>query len=162
MYNIKIIVAVDAIGGFGLKGKIPWYYKEDFAFFRQHTLGEICVMGRNTYSEINQKTGAKGDESVLPGRKCYVLSQTLHHLHNATVIRTMNEVPTRDYFVIGGQTLYNDMLTHAQYIYLTTINKTFNCDRHIDMRYIKAMYHTVATFPSETPELTFQLLERNT
>ena len=158
--NIKIIVAVDANGGFGYKGKIPWYYKEDFAFFKQQTAGSTCVMGRHTYNEINDIATAQGRSQLLPGRKCYVVSNTLDSLPNAEVIRTVADVNDENVFVIGGQRLYNDALNYTSQIYLTRINKSFDCDVFFNMKYVNSTFEVVKTFPSQHTDLTFSLLER--
>jgi len=159
--NVKIIVAVDNNGGFGYKGKIPWYYKEDFAFFKKQTAGHACVMGKHTYNEIDEIAAAQGRAQLLPGRKCYVLSNTIEALPNADVIRSIADVQHEpSVFVIGGQRLYNDALNYAKQIYLTQINKVFECDVFFNMNYVNTTFKVIETFPSQTPELTFSLLER--
>lgn len=161
MSNVKIIVAVDKNGGFGHKGKIPWYYKEDFAFFKQITKGTPCVMGKHTYEEINDIAKQQGRQELLPGRPCYVISSTLESLHNATVIRSITDVGHEPkVFVIGGQRLYNDALNHVDEIYLTQIDRSFDCDVFFDMDYVNSNFKVVETFPSQRPELTFSRLER--
>lgn len=73
--NIKIIMAVDEAGGFGKNGKLPWHFKEDMAFFKTHTMGKCCVMGRKTYDEINSIVGDRGKEKLLAGRVSWVLTR---------------------------------------------------------------------------------------
>lgn len=158
--NIRLIIATDIVGGFGYQGEIPWHYKEDFTFFKSITMGHKCVMGRVTYEEINTKMGDRGRDNVLPGRECYVISKTLTSLPNATVIQSLNQMPDRDFFVIGGSTLYNETLTYAKYVYHTSINNTFTCDVHFDLQYMRNVYTPIETFTSTIPELSFTLYER--
>jgi dihydrofolate reductase len=161
--NISIIMAVDDEGGFGVKGKLPWHFPEDLKFFQQQTQGRCCVMGRTTYNEINEMVGERGKISVLPGRVCYVLSRNPEAtLPNATVVQSLGAVPCNNYFVIGGRSLYNQALGYASRIYLTKVAGNYHCDVSTNMRYINSHFHEIETFPSNTPELTFSLLERNT
>lgn len=160
--DVKIIVAVDKNGGFGYKGEIPWHHKEDFAFFRKHTTGQPCVMGRHTYNEIHNMAVKRGGgfPSVLPNRTCYVVSNTIAELPNAQVVRSVSEVTDHSFFVIGGKLLYNDALDYANQIYLTQIDKEFQCDTFFNMRYVKDQFQQIDSFPAETPELSFTLWER--
>lgn len=159
--NINIIVAVDAKGGFAKQKKIPWYYKEDFQHFRNITIGHACLMGRNTYDEINERLGEKAKESVLPGRTCYVISNKLNFLPNATVVQSPRDiVHHNEIFVIGGKTLFNDALDYAQTVYLTRIAKDYGCDMFFNMRYLDEMYYIAEEKPGIDPDLTFLTYKR--
>ena len=49
---MKAIFAVDANFGIGKNGTLPWpKNKDDFAWFREHTLGKTIVMGRRTWDD---------------------------------------------------------------------------------------------------------------
>jgi dihydrofolate reductase len=160
--NIKIIVAIDANGGFAKDGRIPWYYKEDFIHFKNTTMNHACVMGRNTYNEINELLGDAAKVSVLPGRECYVVSTTLTELPNATVIKSLEEINNNPVFVIGGAQLYKDALRVADTIYLTTISKDFQCDTFFDVVYMTNNFSQCEILPTENKDLTIIILRRNT
>lgn len=43
---IKAIFAVDYWGGMGFNGSLPWpTHKEDFQYFKDHTINNIVIMG---------------------------------------------------------------------------------------------------------------------
>lgn len=159
--NIKIIVAVDSRGGFAKDGRIPWHYKEDFIHFKNTTMNNACVMGKNTYNEINELLGEAAKVSVLPGRKCYVISTTLTELPNATVIKGLDEINDDPVFVIGGAQLYKDALRVADTVYLTTISKDFECDVFFDTEYMKHNFHLDSYIYSTHEDLTITVLRRN-
>ncbi len=49
---ICTIFSVDQMGGFGNNGSMPWDHDpEDMAWFREHTLNQVVVMGRNTWDD---------------------------------------------------------------------------------------------------------------
>ncbi|TFG95326.1 hypothetical protein E4H12_13495, partial [Candidatus Thorarchaeota archaeon] len=54
-----IVAAVDQGGGFAKDGKMPWHYPADLKWFNRKTKGQICVMGRHTYKDINERLGEK-------------------------------------------------------------------------------------------------------
>lgn len=51
-YSYNLIVALDNKNGIGKDNKIPWYIKEDLKFFKQKTLNNIVLMGRETYDSL--------------------------------------------------------------------------------------------------------------
>lgn len=167
---ISIIVAIDNKNGFAKNKEIPWYYKEDFQYFRKLTTGHICLMGKNTYQEINAIIGDKGIDSVLPNRDCYVLSSTLDNITNAMVVHsfgdfitTTSELATdQQIFIIGGKTVYDAGLKLADRVYVTHINKDFDCDTFFDVKYLYDHFPFSAIVkPANTPELEFKVYSKS-
>lgn len=161
-----VIAAVDALGGYAKGGKIPWYYSEDFKWFRKQTTGHMCVMGRHTYDDINARLGDKAKESVLPNRQCFVLSTTLTHLPNATVIRSLSDVeqfsPDTNIpiFIIGGGALFELGVTIADTVILTEINSDYDCDKFFPISYLTTNFIIRQQIETEDKELCFYTLER--
>jgi dihydrofolate reductase len=53
---ICTIFATDQMGTFGNRGTLPWPIDpEDMAWFREHTLNQIVIMGRNTWNDPKMK-----------------------------------------------------------------------------------------------------------
>ena len=144
---MKIIVAVDNQGGFGKEGKIPWHFKCDFAHFKNVTSGHVCVMGKNTYTDmvamISRGKGRVGKD-ILPDRKCYVISSTLKESKGVTVVADLKDIPEKDIFICGGERLYNQAIKDADTVYMTVIDKHYECDRF---------------FPVELLEKDFKIIE---
>lgn len=144
MRPLSIIVATDLLGGFARDGQIPWKIKEDMKHFKDTTAGGICIMGRKTYEDIvARKTPAPG-ESALPGRQCYVISRDPEFsVVGAKKVGSLIEAVSdeddadiREIFVIGGEFLYREALPFTETIYMTIVNKIYECDKFIDTTYI--------------------------
>lgn len=168
MLRQAFIVAIDEKGGFAKDKKIPWHYPADFRWFQHQTKGHICVMGRNTYEEINQIIGEKGKTSVLPDRKCFVVSSTLDSLPNAKVIRKYEDIYTsgnitdedhdtnRIIFTIGGGGMYEAALSRSDFGLVTVINKDHECDTFFNTVALEKLYKPNATFTTaDSPDLRF-------
>ncbi len=129
-----VIVATDHKGGYAKEGKIPWYYPEDFKHFREITTGHICVMGRNTYLDINERLGEKAQPLVLPNRESVVLTTTLKRISNAVIVRSIDELidctfhEARTVFFIGGGSIFDEGLKIADEVYLTIIPGDHGCN----------------------------------
>jgi dihydrofolate reductase len=155
--DFAVIVAVDQHRGIAKNGEIPWYYPEDVQWFKNHTSNHPCVMGRLTYEDINKRLGDKAKESVLPDRQCFVISQTLESLPNATVIKTLTEIekhlvdqPRQTVFVIGGERLFREGISRANTVYLTVIDKDYECDKYFPVEYLDKHFKLTQTFKPKT------------
>ena len=164
----SLIVAIDANNGFAKNNKIPWYFKEDFKHFKSITSNHVCVMGRHTYEEINEKLGDKAKDSVLPNRTCFVLSNTLKSLPNAYVISSLEDITNfivpnnTTIFLIGGKKLFDLGIKIVDNIFITHINEDYSCDVFFDFDYVKNNYKLINTRNSDQVDrLTFMHFSRN-
>lgn len=123
--TISLIAAVDKQRGIGVDNKMPWHIKEDFQWFRFHTMHKTVVMGRNTFGSIG---------IALPQRNNIVLSS--HDIDFRPEVKVLHSVAEvlaytatdREVMVIGGASVYKQFLPFATRLYLTEIDKEFECD----------------------------------
>ena len=138
--NFKLIVAHDLNKGIGLNGNIPWYIKQDLQFFNKITtsnnnsINNVVIMGRKTWESIPISN------RPLKNRLNLILSTTIEISNNNTKtfknINKLNEYlinldsSKHNYFVIGGESIYNYFLNNCKisYIYITKIYSNFNCN----------------------------------
>lgn len=142
MKPFSIIVAVDAKGGIGKDGTIPWNCPEDRRFFFGETTRplvpdrpcdyvNVLIMGRKTWQSLPRR---------LKQRVCLVVSRTLpqHSQEDAIVFPTFEEalenagkIPdVGRIFVVGGAALYEEALQHpaATELVVSSIGGSYNCD----------------------------------
>jgi dihydrofolate reductase len=121
MTPLSIIVAVSKNNVIGKGGTIPWHIPEDFKFFRETTMGQPILMGRNTWLSL--------PNGPLPGRLNIVISQTkvdnpmvmtFPSLEAAHAFLTENGVESA--FVIGGERLYNEAMAIATELYISRVD----------------------------------------
>jgi dihydrofolate reductase len=170
-WKYAVIAAVDLDRGFSKDGAIPWDYPDDLNWFKQCTDGHVCVMGKATYIDINMRLGVKAKDSVLPNRKCFVVSSTLKQedVLNATVIPycydAINFLGTDDVaktiFFIGGERIFIEGIALATTVYLTTINNTFGCDKFFPVDFVDKHFIVGEMHKTETsPDLRFATFTR--
>lgn len=117
--RINLIVAMANNRVIGRAGKMPWHLPADFAWFRKTTLGHPVIMGRKTFDSIGRP---------LPGRRNIVVSRDPQwHAAGCEKFPSLDEAlrscePVDDVFVIGGATLYGQVLPRADRLYLTEVD----------------------------------------
>ena len=116
---MEAIVAVYEDWGIGAEGTQPIALSADRRFFREITKGACVIVGRRTLEDF---PGGK----PLPNRVNLVLTGKDMKIPGATVIHTPVEAVKKAgeferAMVIGGASVYNQMLPHCNKVYVTKI-----------------------------------------
>lgn len=128
---MKLIVAVDREWGIGYKGALLATVKEDLAHFRKLTLGKTVVYGSATL-----RTFPSG--RVLKDRKNLILSQNPNFTpEGAIVLRSVEELiayekshSEEEIVVIGGTSVYRQLLPYCETAYVTRFDASFTKDAY--------------------------------
>jgi dihydrofolate reductase/thymidylate synthase len=127
---LYIISAVENNRGIGKNNELPWKIKEDLEFFKQMTVNSTVIMGKNTYDSLPIKP--------LPNRYNIVITNNIQETENKNLLFTTiinakeyikNNTLYKDIFIIGGEQIYTYFVKHVNKIYLTVIDKKYECDR---------------------------------
>jgi dihydrofolate reductase len=116
--TISIIAAISKNYIISISNTIPWYLPEDLAWFRLHTLGKIIIMGRITFESIG---------FLLDKRTSIVVSNKPGHFKGVIWATSINEAVSMtsmgsEIMVIGGGSIYKQMMGQANKLYLTHVN----------------------------------------
>lgn len=130
-YNMKAIVAVDLNWGIGYKGSLLQRIPEDMKNFKSLTIGKVVIMGRQTFESL------PGKEPLID-RVNIVLSKDMNFVNDkVTICRSLEELfneiekyDSEDIFVIGGESIYNQLLPYCTEAYVTKINNTYVADKY--------------------------------
>ena len=121
---ISAIVAVDNNWGIGYNGDLLEHIPEDLKYFKELTTGHVVVMGRKTWDSLPQKP--------LKDRLNIVISrQPRGPLGEMAFTISMGEVKIcfalsgndKEWFVIGGGSIYQELLPFCDRVYVTKIYK---------------------------------------
>lgn len=120
MSKITLIAAYAARRCIGINNSMPWHLPEDFAFFKQYTLGKPVVMGRKTWESLPKKP--------LPGRRNIVVSRQADYVaEGAEVVGSLQEafekcLNTEEIIVMGGAQIYRESLPLATDLRITEVD----------------------------------------
>lgn len=128
---MKAIVAVDLNWGIGYKGSLLQRIPDDMKNFKQMTTGKVVVMGQATFESLPGQEPLKDRINiVLSNDECF-------HNEKVTICRTLEELfgmlskyPADDVFVIGGESVYTQLLDHCTEVYVTKIANTYTADKY--------------------------------
>ena len=126
---MELIAAVYDDWGIGADGTQPVTLSVDRKFFRETTKGATVIVGRRTVEDFPGK-------KPLPGRKNIVLSRNLQELPGFTVCINSEEAIalTKEdprVFVIGGGSIYRQLLPHCHTAYITKVHAPVVSDTFI-------------------------------
>ena len=116
---ISIIAAIGKNNELGKNNDLIWDLPSDLEFFKEMTLNHPVVMGLNTYKSIGRP---------LPNRENIVLTDQLLEDDNLTIYNDINELTEdisnndKEFFIIGGASLYSYYYPYADKMYLTLID----------------------------------------
>lgn len=124
MNKLIEILNCDKKFGIGKKNGLLFRQPKDMAFFRSTTSGHCVALGENTLLSF---PGAK----PLPNRRHIVLSQDeTHNYEGVTNVHSFEEflkaisdaLANEDVYVIGGASIYRQMLPYCDLVLLTKID----------------------------------------
>ncbi|MEG1504849.1 MAG: dihydrofolate reductase [Lachnospiraceae bacterium] len=128
---MNIIVAADKNWGIGYRNQLLVSIPSDMKFFRQTTTGKIVVMGRKTLESFPNGQPLRDRVNIVLTR------DTNYDGKGAVVVHTMEELlketkkyPTEDIYVIGGESIYRELLPYCDCAYITKIDHEYQADTH--------------------------------
>lgn len=111
----------------GINNQMPWHIKEEFAHFKNYTMGKTLIMGELTFKSIGKP---------LKGRKTIVATLTDFKYDHEDVTVTNNLFETlkkykdieEELVVCGGATIYKLALPYVDKLVISEIKKDYSGD----------------------------------
>lgn len=128
---MKAILSADLNWGIGCRGKLLQRVPEDMKFFMKMTTGKVVVMGRETLESLPGKQPLKDRVNIVLSKnrsfddERLIICRTLDEL-----LRELDRYPSEDVFIIGGESVYTQLLPYCSEVYVTRFEKIFEADRH--------------------------------
>ena len=123
MENISMIAAIGKNNELGKDNDLIWRFHEDMQFFEKNTIDKTIVMGMNTLKSLPE---------LLPRRKHVVLTRNapINLSPKVEVISSIDDLleyidsKKDEIMIIGGASVYKQMLEYANKLILTEIEAT--------------------------------------
>ncbi|WP_317855398.1 dihydrofolate reductase [Chakrabartyella piscis] len=143
---MDLIVAVDANWGIGRDGDLLRPIKGDLKRFREMTTGNVLVLGRKTLESFpNKKPLPKREHIVLTQNKDYVAEGVTLCYGLEELPEVLSKFADETIFVIGGGSIYKQLLPHCKRAYITKIQAAYPADTHFPNLDVDANWSVVDT-----------------
>jgi dihydrofolate reductase len=126
---MNMIVAVDKNWAIGYQNKLLTSIPEDMKFFRQTTTGKVIVMGRKTLESFPNGLPLKNRTNIV------ITSDHTYQARGAIIVHSIEEAleelkkyHSDDIYVIGGESIYRQMLPYCDIAHVTSIDYAYQAD----------------------------------
>ena len=128
---MNLIVAVDKNWAIGNENKLLVSIPQDMKFFRETTMGKVVVMGRKTLESF------PGGQPLKKRTNIVLTRDKNYQVKDAIVVNTVDELlqelkkyDEEEIYVIGGESIYRQMLPYCKVAHVTKINHAYEADTY--------------------------------
>jgi dihydrofolate reductase len=128
---MKALVAVDLDWGIGYQGDLLKRIPEDMKFFKSMTLGKVVIMGRATFDSLPGKKPLKDRINIVLSKNHNYENGEIIVCHSVEeLLREIQKYNSDDVFIIGGETIYSQLLPLCTNAYITKIKNRYPADKY--------------------------------
>ena len=128
---MNLIVAVDSNWAIGNKNQLLVRIPADHKSFREITTGKVVVLGRKTLETFPQGMPLKNRTNII------LSTNRNYHVKDAIVVHSTEELleelkkyDTKDVYIIGGASVYREMLPYCDVAHVTKIDRAYEADSY--------------------------------
>ena len=128
---MNLIAAVDQNWAIGNKNELLVRIPADQKFFRETTTGKVVVMGRKTLESFPNGLPLKNRTNIV------LTHDHTYKVPGAVVVHDMDELheelkkyDSQDIYVIGGETIYRQLLDECDVAHITKIDHAYDADTY--------------------------------
>ena len=127
---MNLIVAVDKNWAIGKDNRMMWSIPADMKFFRETTKGNIVIMGRKTLESFPQGQPLKGRVNIVITRNPNYKVKGAVIVHSTEEALEESKKHEGEVFVIGGESIYREMLPVCDTAFVTKIDHAYDADTY--------------------------------
>ena len=128
---MNLIVAVDNNWAIGRKGKLLVSIPNDMKHFREETTGKVVVFGRKTLDTFPQSQPlANRTNIILSANKGFTVKGATVVPSLEALLEELKKYDDEDIYVIGGDSVYKQLLPYCKVAHVTKIDHEFDADTY--------------------------------
>lgn len=126
---MNLIVAVDENWAIGCKGDLLVRIPADHKMFRQETIGKVVVLGRKTMDTFPGGQPLKNRTNIVLSRNPHYEQKDALVVHSVEeLLEKLKEYDTQDVYIIGGSSVYEQLLPYCDTAHVTKIDHAYEAD----------------------------------
>lgn len=128
---MNLIVAVDKNWAIGYKNELLVRIPNDHKYFREVTTGKVVVLGRKTLETFPQGQPLKNRTNIILSRnKDYKVKDAIVVHSIDELMEELKKYNSEDVFIIGGESIYREMLPYCDVAHVTKIDHAYQADAY--------------------------------
>lgn len=129
---MKFIVAVDKNWAIGHNNDLLISIPEDMEHFKKHTMGKVVLMGKNTLESFPGAKPLKNRTNIVVALETdYTVDGAIVVYNLEDALKEAEKFNTDDVYVIGGGSIYKQMMQYCDTAIITYIDHEFEADTYI-------------------------------
>ncbi|MCX4305550.1 MAG: dihydrofolate reductase [Acetatifactor sp.] len=126
---MNIIVAVDKNWAIGNREELLVRIPNDHKHFREETTGKTVVLGRKTLQTFPQGLPLKNRTNIILSRDKNFSVKDAAVVHSVEeLLEELKKYDTRDVYIIGGESVYRQLLPFCDVAHVTKIDHSYEAD----------------------------------
>lgn len=128
---MNLIAAVDSNWAIGYKNRLLVSIPADQKYFRQQTIEKVVVLGRKTLETFPNQMPLKGRTNIIMTRNEKFSAKDAVIVHSTEeLLEELKKYPSEDIYIIGGESVYKELLPYCDTAEITKIDKVFDADAY--------------------------------
>lgn len=148
---MNAIVAVDQNWAIGNKNDLLIRIPNDQKHFREETTGKVVVLGRKTMETFPQGMPLQNRTNII------LTSDINYKVKGAIVVHSiealleeLQKYNEEDIYIIGGESVYRQMLPYCKVVHVTKIDRTYDADSYFPNLDLDEEWHLTADSDEQT------------
>ena len=148
---MNLIVAVDKNWAIGYQNKLLVSIPNDQKMFRNETIEKVVVLGRKTMETF------PGGQPLKKRTNIILSTDPSYQVKDAMVVHSIEELleelkqyPSEDVYIIGGDSVYKQMLPYCDVAHVTKIDHAYEADSYFPNLDEDKDWEIVATSDEQT------------
>lgn len=128
---MNIIVAADENWAIGCRGELLVRIPADHKMFRNETIGKVVVLGRKTMDTFPGGLPLAGRTNIVLTRNPEYRVKDAIAVHSVEeLLEELKKYDTKDVYVIGGDSVYSQLLPYCDTAHVTKIDRSYEADAY--------------------------------
>lgn len=123
-----LIVRVDKNWGIGKNNKLLSILPEDMNFFKEKTLESVVIMGRKTLESFPKGEPLKNRTNIVVSSNPHYEKDGVIAVNNIDEAIDISMHLEKEIYVIGGQSIYEQLLMFCDKAYVTKMENSYEAD----------------------------------
>ena len=125
--NLYLIACIGKNNELGADNDLIWKFSNDMKFFKEKTINNAVIMGRNTYESIGGVL-PKRENIIITRNKDFIVDSALVFNDHESVIKYIKDNSNKEFYIIGGSSIYKYYLPLCSKLYLTEVDDSYKAN----------------------------------